>query len=620
MALSATEILLLIKAKDEASGVLNNVSKTAQSVGKSMGTALKIGGAVAAAGIGAAAFAAVDFIKKAQQEQVGIERLQTALKTLDAAHRGNAAEVEKVVRARERLAFADDELRDSLSLLVVQTGDYEEAVSRQAIAMDLARGTGMDLQLASKLVGKVTEENVEVLKKYGITIGQGATQTEALAEIQRRFAGQSAAYAETSAAKWKIFNNQLDNIKETIGAALLPVVTQLGAALSDYLLAHEDDVDRFAKLFSEKLLGGIEAVHRALTSPLATHIFDTIGEGFEALQPALQWIMDNEVATTIAIGAIGLALLLAFSPVTGPIALVAAGILGIVYAIGVTQPAVEEFFDKAARAAGDFWDFVSGKDSEAAELANANRTAQDIAYHEMIDGQKEESEGFWSHLKSGNDETLSHIRDGFAFLVNDIKAHWDAAVIISGNAWDAIETVAVAVIGEIQNNWNDLVWLVKGTGEDLKLVGQGIADGFWNVVRAVQAVIDKLQALTDKINSLPSLEDAIPDFNVPSVGDVFNTLTGPFRGATGGIVTRPTLALIGERGPEAVVPLSRAPGASPLGGAAQFTVQIDIANVEGNVDAGMVDRLRRVLMADLESMLNADGFGGMQVNTAPFAS
>jgi hypothetical protein len=35
-------------------------------------------------------------------------------------------------------------------------------------------------------------------------------------------------------------------------------------------------------------------------------------------------------------------------------------------------------------------------------------------------------------------------------------------------------------------------------------------------------------------------------------------------GATGGIVTRPTLSLIGERGPEAVVPLSRTPGSRPL--------------------------------------------------------
>lgn len=47
-------------------------------------------------------------------------------------------------------------------------------------------------------------------------------------------------------------------------------------------------------------------------------------------------------------------------------------------------------------------------------------------------------------------------------------------------------------------------------------------------------------------------------------------------GATGGIVTRPTMALIGEAGPEAVVPLNRAPGASPLpsgmGGGGNVTI------------------------------------------------
>ena len=38
-----------------------------------------------------------------------------------------------------------------------------------------------------------------------------------------------------------------------------------------------------------------------------------------------------------------------------------------------------------------------------------------------------------------------------------------------------------------------------------------------------------------------------------------------YAGASGGIVTKPTIALIGEAGPEAVVPLSQAPGASALG-------------------------------------------------------
>jgi hypothetical protein len=48
------------------------------------------------------------------------------------------------------------------------------------------------------------------------------------------------------------------------------------------------------------------------------------------------------------------------------------------------------------------------------------------------------------------------------------------------------------------------------------------------------------------------------------------------RGATGGIVTRPTVALIGEAGPEAVVPLNRTPGSSPLpsGGGMNITINM----------------------------------------------
>jgi hypothetical protein len=41
-------------------------------------------------------------------------------------------------------------------------------------------------------------------------------------------------------------------------------------------------------------------------------------------------------------------------------------------------------------------------------------------------------------------------------------------------------------------------------------------------------------------------------------------ITNAPRGATGGIVTRPTMALIGEAGPEAVIPLNKTPGSSPL--------------------------------------------------------
>jgi hypothetical protein len=71
-------------------------------------------------------------------------------------------------------------------------------------------------------------------------------------------------------------------------------------------------------------------------------------------------------------------------------------------------------------------------------------------------------------------------------------------------------------------------------------------------------IVDPLNSL---INSAVGLEKKIP--GSPDLGIDKNPIPRIKLGA-GGIVTRPTIALIGERGPEAVVPLGR--GAGAMGG------------------------------------------------------
>jgi hypothetical protein len=72
------------------------------------------------------------------------------------------------------------------------------------------------------------------------------------------------------------------------------------------------------------------------------------------------------------------------------------------------------------------------------------------------------------------------------------------------------------------------------------------------------------------------------------IGDIGGKISNPggkgefggIFGAAGGIVTRPTMAMIGEAGPEAVIPLHSAPGASPLprgfGGGGQIVIPVVI--------------------------------------------
>lgn len=64
-------------------------------------------------------------------------------------------------------------------------------------------------------------------------------------------------------------------------------------------------------------------------------------------------------------------------------------------------------------------------------------------------------------------------------------------------------------------------------------------------------------------------------------------------GAEGGIVTRPTFALIGEAGPEAVVPLDKTPGSSPISGKMGGTrVDINIDTAMLNSPSNMKDFIR----------------------------
>jgi hypothetical protein len=96
--------------------------------------------------------------------------------------------------------------------------------------------------------------------------------------------------------------------------------------------------------------------------------------------------------------------------------------------------------------------------------------------------------------------------------------------------------------------------------------------GYIGELQKIPARIDTMLALNIRSGAVTTRDgDFIGQRVVPGESNIV--------GANGGIVTRPTLATIGEAGPEAVIPLERAPGASPLpaslgAGAGNITVNI----------------------------------------------
>ena len=95
--------------------------------------------------------------------------------------------------------------------------------------------------------------------------------------------------------------------------------------------------------------------------------------------------------------------------------------------------------------------------------------------------------------------------------------------------------------------------------------------------------------------ALPSLASGGSGFTGnPSEADQARLLASLPSLASGGIVRRPTLALVGEAGPEAIVPLSGTPGNSALPGGMTVNIQGDVFAQDGYAFADKVtEALRR---------------------------
>jgi len=193
----------------------------------------------------------------------------------------------------------------------------------------------------------------------------------------------------------------------------------------------------------------------------------------------------------------------------------------------------------------------------------------------------DESAGAAESLRTEFEKLMSSITfDGEA--VNNVK-------LLLLDIDDVIEDMAEKALPEIGQAFFDFSEEAAGTLGDLLVSGKEL--GGPEMTMSAAAFIGQLEKIHEK-SKLPAEElfkvvemlERMSGLEVPisiKVDMYSNALGidpevlaeqitqidfGAFAGATGGIVTQPTMALIGEAGPEAVVPLNQAPGASPLSG------------------------------------------------------
>ena len=182
--------------------------------------------AAAIAGIG---FALAGATKAAMEDQAEQVQLALALTNVTGATDAQVKASEDMISKMSLASgVADSELRPALASLVRGTKDIEEANRALALAQDVAAGSGKDLATVSDAIAKAYGGNMKGLQALSpeikAMIKDGASLEDVMNVLGGSFGGASDAAAATAEGGMKRLGIALAETKESIGAALLPVV------------------------------------------------------------------------------------------------------------------------------------------------------------------------------------------------------------------------------------------------------------------------------------------------------------------------------------------------------------------------------------------------------------
>jgi tape measure domain-containing protein len=157
----------------------------------------------------------------------------------------------------------------------------------------------------------------------------------------------------------------------------------------------------------------------------------------------------------------------------------------------------------------------------------------------------------WELIKVVFDVALAYLTNAWnvfwTFLDSMFSPIWEGFKLKIQQGWEWITKVFNTATVPIKNAWSSL-W--TAVGDALKVAMEGIKD----VVKGVfNWIIDKVNSVIAAINSVAQKGATGLGISVPSIPSI------P-RLANGGIINKPTLAMVGEAGPEAVVPLNKSKG------------------------------------------------------------
>lgn len=414
MADATSELEVVIQARDEASDKLKQIGISASSVGKTFTIA---GGAIT----GALGFA-IKAAAEAQTQMAQVSIITDSLGDVAAKAGIGIGDLQKqfvdIGDSAVRLGFDNEAVSLSMARLAKSTGDVGVAQKATALAMDLARAKGIDLESATKAINLALQGSPKILREYGIELGENASKTEILSALTESFGGTAEKMTGTLAVQIDSLQQQFGNIVEAVGEQLLPILTDLLKKIQPVI---------------EGILAWSEA-HPELTKGIVL-ITAGIGGLMLVLGPLLL-LLPSLTAAVSAFGAVFLFV------AANPIVLIIAGLV----ALGVAIALLIQNWDAVRAKTEEIWKSIQSAISLSLTGIRADiASAITFITQFMVNGLNI-AKDIWSSVWQGIKDAVFGTLDSIMVKVSEVMEFIASKLRVAQDALSTITSIATAPI------------------------------------------------------------------------------------------------------------------------------------------------------------------------------
>jgi len=466
----------------------------------------------------------------------------------------------------------EDELVPALRQLIAQTGDLDSSQFLLQKSLDISAGSGADLDAVINALTKAAVGNTEAIGKLGV----GFTAAEAKAMGFEKLLINLDKYAGAAEASTQTFEGQLKSFQISAGEAT-ETLGQGFLTAASLIVTGSDNLDVFGK----KLEGVATQFTDIFVGGAGSFASKGLGGYLDILKIAVEGLV-GETGTLQRLEKQGI-------KIRDEQVLKAKGYYGLSQ-LTIDALELQEKFGKKKLTQDQILAKIQAqilarqKATTKEQQAQAALAKKKAELESMFDLDRINLQAALSRKLSAEDELrvkiLQKLAEGTKAAVDEAQRYADVLKVIEdgkittqeidelAKKW-GMTTVGVELYIQKLLEANEELKKMMGYVQNVKVPGVPTQEAtpFVQNIAQLDAATKTILALQDKVNQTVKVPDVPFSQNIAQLDAATKTILSlqdkvnrTVKMADGGIVTRPTQALIGEAGAEAVIPLDRMGG------------------------------------------------------------